>query len=385
MLRYLTAGESHGPALVAIIEDVPAGLKLRSRDINKELARRQLGFGRGGRMKIERDRAQILSGVRFGVTIGSPISLKIDNRDWANWRERMSAEGEEGADEDKVIAPRPGHADLSGILKTGQSDIRNILERASARETAARVAVGAVAKLILQELNISIISHVVRIGTIKAEAGVQPIFSDLLKIDASPVRCFNKDSSALMVKAIEAARENKDTVGGVFEVLAFGVMPGLGGYRQWDERLNANLARGLMSIPAIKAIEVGDGMDLAARPGSEAHDEIFYDNQRGYWRETNHGGGIEGGMSNGETLVLRAAMKPIPTLGAPLRSVNIHTKEAILAGRERSDICAVPAAAVIGEHMVAIELAKAAQAKFGGDSMKEFKDNYQSYMKTLRG
>ncbi len=384
MLRFLTAGESHGPALTAVIEGVPAGLKLSPDDINKELARRQLGFGRGGRMKIERDKVQILSGVRFGETIGSPISLKINNRDWDNWRERMPVEGD-GSGATLVTAPRPGHADLSGILKTGQSDIRNILERASARETAARVAVGAVAKRILQEINISIISHVVGIGPINVRPGLQPTFSDLSVIDESPVRCFDKESSALMVKAIESAREKKDTVGGVFEVLAFGVVPGLGGYRQWDERLNANLARALMSIPAIKAVEVGDGMVLASRPGSEAHDEIFYDNERGYWRETNHGGGIEGGMSNGETLILRAGMKPIPTLGAPLKSVDIQTKAAVLAGRERSDICAVPAAAVIGEHMTAIELAKATQVKFGGDSMAEFKNNYQSYIETLRG
>lgn len=384
MLRFLTAGESHGPALVAIVEGVPAGLKLSTDDINSELARRQLGFGRGGRMKIERDQAQILSGVRFGETIGSPISLKINNRDWANWQKRMAAEGE-SPDAEAVTAPRPGHADLSGILKTGQSDIRNILERASARETAARVAVGAVAKRLLQEINITIISHVVRIGAIEARVGVRPEFKDLQTIDASPVRCFDKETSALMVKGIEAARENKDTVGGVFEVLAFGVVLGLGGYRQWDERLDADLARALMSIPAIKAVEIGDGMALAGRPGSQAHDEIFYDKKRGYYRETNHGGGIEGGMSNGETLILRAAMKPIPTLGAPLKSVDIHTKDAILAGRERSDICAVPAAAVIGEHVTAIELARAAQAKFGGDSMAEFKNNYLSYMKTLRG
>lgn len=382
MFRYLTAGESHGPALVAVVDGIPAGLTISKADIDSDLARRQLGFGRGGRMKIENDEADILSGVRHGKTLGSPIALKIANRDWANWQKRMAIGGAES--EPALTAPRPGHADLTGTLKTGQKDIRNILERASARETAARVAVGAIAKLILKELDIRLLSHVVQIGRVKVESGAQPASSDLAAIDNSPVRCFDESVSALMVKEIEAARENKDTLGGIFEILVYGVLPGLGGYRQWDERLNANLARALMSIPAIKGVEVGSGFEMAGLRGSEAHDEIFYDKEHGYRRPTNRAGGIEGGMSNGETLILRAAMKPIPTLGSPLRSVDILTKEPVPAGRERSDICAVPAAAVIGEAMTAVEIVKAVQQKFGGDSMAEIKTNCRAYLEELR-
>ena len=286
--------------------------------------------------------------------------------------------------EPALTAPRPGHADLSGILKTGQKDIRNILERASARETAARVAVGGIAKKILRELGINVISHVVQVGSVKAPTDIQPGPGNLAAVDASPVRCFDAAASAKMVEIIDKARADKDTLGGVFEVLIFGVLPGLGGYCQWDERLNANLARALMSIPAIKAVEIGAGLELAGLFGSQAHDEIFHDANRGYYRRTNRAGGIEGGMSNGEVIRVRAAMKPIPTLGGPLQSVDIATLEPVPAGRERSDICAVPAAAVIGEAVAAIEIVKAAQAKFGGDSIGELLNNFRSYCLTMK-
>lgn len=383
MFRFLTAGESHGAALIAVIDGVPAGLGLTEAHIDADLVRRQLGFGRGARMKIESDKAEILSGVRFGKTIGSPIAVKIANRDWASWQDKMAVAGE--SSEPPLTAPRPGHADLAGVLKTGQSDIRNVLERASARETAARVAGGAVAKEILKELDIFIVSHVVQIGDVKSAIEERPLPKDLAVVDRSPVRCFNEEASEQMVAAIEAARDDKDTLGGVFETLVYGVFPGLGGYRQWDERLNANLTRALMSIPAIKAAEVGDGLSLAALRGSQAHDEIFYDKKRGFYRLTNRAGGIEGGMSNGETIILKAAMKPIPTLGSPLKSVDIKSKEEVLAGRERADICAVPAAAVIGEAVVAIELVKAVQQKFGGDSIVELKANVAAYLERVGG
>ncbi len=384
MLRFLTAGESHGPALVAIVEGIPSGLSLDVGAINKDLKRRQMGFGRGGRMKIESDRVEIVSGVRHGKTLGSPIALKINNKDWENWQERMSIE--DGPDPGPVVtAPRPGHADLVGILKTGQKDIRNILERASARETAARVAVGAVAKRLLKELGIDVISHVTRIGLVRTDDDTAPIPDDLERIDESPVRCFSDQASSAMVEEIKGAMENKDTLGGIFEVLAYGVLPGIGGFAQWDERLNANLAKALMSIPAIKGVEIGLGMEAAGLHGSKTHDEISYSKERGYFRLTNRAGGIEGGMSNGETIVLKAAMKPIPTLGAPLNSVDIETKEPVLAGRERSDICAVPSAAVIGEAMVAIELVKAIQKKFGGDGIDELRQRCTDYRLKIKG
>lgn len=384
MLRFLTAGESHGPALTAIVDGVPAGLEIDSDFINKDLARRQMGYGRGGRMKIEKDRAEILSGVRHGFTLGSPITLQIKNRDWQNWESRMAVEPVRDS-EPALTAPRPGHADLSGILKTGQTDIRNVLERASARETAARVAVGAIAKRLLKELGIEVLSHVVQIGPVKAESRVLPRPEDMDAIDQSPVRCFDGAASESMVQAITKAIEEKDTLGGKFEVLVYGVFPGLGGYGQWDERLNAELARAVVSIPAIKGVEFGLGMELAATNGSRAHDEISYSEERGFHRATNRAGGIEGGMSNGETIVIRAAMKPIPTLGSPLKSVDIKTKEPVPAGRERSDICAVPAAAVIGEAMAAIEIAKAVQKKFGADSVSELKRNCHSYLSKIKG
>lgn len=367
--------------MVAILEGIPAGLTLSAEWIDADLARRQLGYGRGGRMKIEQDKVQILSGVRHGVTIGSPVALVIFNRDWENWADAMSVAPVEQIAE-PAVQPRPGHADLTGILKTGQKDIRNVLERASARETAARVAAGAIAKKLLSEIGVGIVSHVVRIGPVRA-AESQPGIDDIASIDKSPVRCFDPEAAAAMVEAIKKAAQDRDTLGGIFEVLAYGCPPGLGSYIQWDKRLNANICRALMSIPAIKGVEVGDGFYLGRRPGSEAHDEIVYDAKHGYTRTTNRAGGIEGGMSNGATIVLRAAMKPIPTLGAGLKTVDITTKEETIALSERSDICAVPAAAVIGEAMAALEIAKAALEKFGGDSLVEFKRNYDGYIEQI--
>ncbi|OIO87707.1 MAG: chorismate synthase [Candidatus Aquicultor secundus] len=382
MIRYVTAGESHGPALFAIIEGVPAGLGIKVDTINKELARRQLGFGRGGRMQIETDTAQVLSGVRFGKALGSPITLKVDNRDWKNWLERMSVEEISGKAE-VVTQPRPGHADLSGVLKTGQKDIRNILERSSARETAARVAAGAVAKLLLAEFGIQVVSHVISIGDVEANTEKLPLPDDLERIDRSPARSFDKEATGRMVELIEKIRSAKDTIGGVFEVLVYGCPPGLGGYASWEEKLDGNIARALMSIQAIKGVEIGEGFDVSAKPGSLAHDEIFYEKGRGYYRKTNRAGGIEGGMTNGEVVIARAAMKPIPTLMQPLKTVDIATKQSVDAVKERSDVCAVPAAAVIGEAVVAFEIAKALIGKFGGDAMEDTKAAYDRYLKRL--
>lgn len=382
MLRYVTAGESHGPALFAIVEGVPAGLGISIDVVNKELARRQLGFGRGGRMQIETDTVQILSGVRFGKALGSPITLKVDNRDWKNWLERMSVEEMPGEIE-AVTQPRPGHADLSGILKTGQKDIRNILERSSARETAARVAAGAVAKLLLAEFGMHVLSHVVAIGDVGANVERLPRPEDLELIDRSLARSFDKEATARMVELIEKIRSAKDTIGGVFEVLVYGCPPGLGSYTSWEERLDGHIARALMSVQAIKGVEIGEGFDIAAKPGSQAHDEIFYEKGRGYYRKTNRAGGIEGGMTNGEVVIARAAMKPIPTLMQPLKTVDIVTKQPVDAVKERSDVCAVPAAAVIGEAVVAFEIAKALLNKFGGDAIEDTRAAYNHYLKRL--
>ncbi len=379
MLKFLTAGESHGRGLVAMIEGIPAGLDLPADFIDKDLARRQLGFGRGGRMRIERDRAQIMSGVRHGVTLGSPISILINNRDWENWSEEMAV-APVSTDFERATRPRPGHADLTGILKTDQGDIRNILERASARETAARVALGAVAKRLLEEIGVVVISHVVRIGQAASSTGKLPDPADLPAIDESPVRCADEQATTAMVEEIKSAAAAKDTVGGVFEVVAFGSPPGLGSYTQWDKRLNANICRAMSGIPAIKGVEIGAGFSLGETRGSQAHDEIAHSDSAGYRRVTNRAGGIEGGMSNGEPIIVRAVMKPIPTLGSGLRTVDIETKESATAMSERSDICAVPAAAVIGEAVVALELAQASLEKFGGDSLKEFLRNHQGYL-----
>jgi chorismate synthase len=378
----MTAGESHGQALVAILEGLPSGIPVSLEKVNRELERRQLGYGRGKRMAIEKDQVKIISGIRHGQTIGSPIAVEITNRDWQHWQEVMAIEKK--GESNPVTQPRPGHADLAGIIKTSSKDIRNILERASARETAARVAVGALAKQFLLQFHISIISHVLQIGSVKSTRKQSPKPKDLEEIDKSIVRCFDKLASQKMAKAIDEATKNKDTLGGVFEVRIFGLPIGLGSYTQWDQRLNANLARAIMSIPAIKGVEIGDGFALANLFGSQAHDEIFYHPKSGYYRKTNHAGGIEGGMSNGETIIVRAVMKPIPTLRSPLKTVDIITKAATLACKERSDICAVPSAAVIAESMAAIEIASNFLRKFSGDSLEETKRNFSAYLNSVK-
>lgn len=385
-LRFTTAGESHGRTLCGIIEGVPSNLKLSAGDINRDLARRQKGYGRGGRMKIESDTVQILSGVRWGGTLGSPICLLIENKDWPNWEQGMSIDEADADSIEPVVRPRPGHADLAGALKYDHDDVRNILERSSARETAMRVALGAVAKRFLAEIGIKIYSYVVEIGPEKADLNFltdtspENLFN---KAEASEVRCPDNDASERMKYEIDLAIEKGYSLGGVFEVVATGVPPGLGSHVQWDRRLNARLAKAIMGIQAIKGVEVGLGFEMARRPGSKVMDEIFH-GPEGYYRETNNSGGIEGGMSNGMPVVLRAAMKPIPTLRRPLKSVNIKTHEPMEAAYERSDVCAVPAAAVVGEAMMALTLADEALLKFGGDSMSELKRNMEGYLNALK-
>ncbi len=384
MLRYLTAGESHGPALVAIIEGMPAGLPLTAEYINKQLVRRQGGYGRGARMKIEADTVRFLSGVRHGVTLGSPLTLYIENKDWANWSEIMSPEP--GAPENNrlVTRPRPGHADLTGALKYRHSDMRNVLERSSARETAARVAAGSVARALLDELGVEITGHVVQIGGIAACGG--KLNQEKLKerTASSRILCADQSAEKQMIAAIDQAKQKGDSLGGVFEIRVCGAPAGLGSHVQWDRKLDGRLAAALMSIQAVKGVEIGLGFEAAAKKGSQVQDEIFYKKDRGFYRRTNRAGGIEGGMSNGEEIVLRAAMKPIPTLYHPLQSVDLITKEPFEASVERSDVCAVPAACVIGEAVAAWELACAFTEKFGGDSLDELKRNRDSYLAYLR-
>lgn len=387
ILRFLTAGESHGKGLTGILEGIPAGLLLTVEDIDRELHRRQMGYGRGGRMKIEQDHAEIMSGVRWGKTIGSPISLFIENRDWKNWQEGMSSESRYEGAIPPVTRPRPGHADLSGALKYKHNDIRNILERSSARETAMRVALGAVAKSFLAEFGITIGSFVVRIGNVKSQhSALSTQQSELNKIfkkaETSPVRCPDEAASNKMIRLIDAAIKKGDSLGGIFEVVITGVPVGLGSHIQWDKKLDGRLAQALMGIQAIKGVEVGSGFEMAAGFGSEGMDEIFYNSRKSeFYRKTNNAGGIEGGMSNGMPIVLRAAMKPIPTLKRPLRSVDIITKKPIEAAYERSDTCAVPAAGVVGEAMVALIMADVLLEKFGGDSLSETKNNFNSCIK----
>ena len=369
-LRFTTAGESHGPGLVAVVEGLPAGLEITPDDLDRDLARRQLGHGRGGRMKIESDRAEVWAGIRHGRTLGSPVALLIENRDHKNWSERMNPwPVEEQIDE--VHLPRPGHADLAGVMKFGHTDVRNVLERASARETAARVAAGGLAKAFLRPLGISVHSHVVQIGSEQAPPREIAGPGDFAQVDESPVRCLDADASAAMVAEIDRARKANESLGGVFEVWAFGVLPGLGSHVSWDTRLDARLAWALMSIHAMKGVEIGDGFDVAGRVGSQAHDEIFWSEQHGFVRDTNRAGGFEGGMTSGEPVVARVAMKPLPTLTKPLRSVDIESKQPTEALRERTDSCTVPAAGVVGEAMVALELARACRDKFGGDGMSD--------------
>ena len=381
MLRYLSAGESHGKALTAILEGMVANLSLSSQDINSELARRQKGYGRGGRMKIEKDEAEILSGVRLGKTLGSPISLLIRNRDWENWKDIMSLES--GVSSREIVTKlRPGHADLAGCLKYNQSDIRNILERASARETAARVAVGAIAKKLLSEFEIVVGSHVVQTGTARLETGDWRLanLKDLLKkSENSDVRCTDPNASKQMMAEIDKAGKEGDSLGGIFEVVVLGCPPGLGSHVHWDRKLKTKLAAALMSIQAIKGVEIGLGFESASLPGSKVHDEIFYEKGR-FTHKTNNAGGLEGGITNGESIVLRAAVKPISTLKKPLRSVDLKTKKSVEAHVERADVCAVPAAGVVGEAVVAIEVANALLEKFGGDSLEEVSANLKNYL-----
>jgi chorismate synthase len=377
-LRFTTAGESHGPGLVAVVEGLPAGIELIPDDIDRDLARRQLGHGRGGRMKIERDRAEVTAGVRHGRTLGSPVAMRIENRDFRNWEERMNPWPVEGEVEE-VHLPRPGHADLAGIQKFGLTDVRDVLERASARETAARVAAGALAKALLRELGVSVHSHVVRIGTVTApeREGLAP--GDFAAVDESPVRCLDADASAAMVAEIDAARKANESLGGIFEVIAFGVVPGLGSHVSWAERLDGRLAQAIMSIQSVKGVGIGDGFDLAGRVGSKAHDEIFWSEARGYFRETNRAGGLEGGMTTGTPLVVSGAMKPLPTLTKPLRSVDVATKQPAQALRERTDSCTVPAGAVVGEAMMALVLGAAYREKLGGDHLEDMRAALRAY------
>jgi len=385
MLRYLSAGESHGPGLIGIIDGLPSGLGIDAAEINKDLARRQKGYGRGGRMAIEKDTAAILSGVRWGLTLGSPIGLFIENRDWENWQEKMSPELKHAGSLAAVTRPRPGHADLTGMMKYMHEDARNVLERSSARETAMRVAVGAVAKALLSEFGIRVFGWVRGIGGVSA-GSLSGTPASLFKLaEASEVRCPDAEAAAKMMKAIDAAKKVGDSLGGVFEVVITGCPPGLGSFAQRDLTLDGLLAGAMMSIQAMKGVEVGMGFEAAARPGSQVHDEIFHSAKKGYYRKTNNAGGIEGGMSNGSDILLRVAMKPIPTLYKPLRSVDIKTKKAFKASVERSDTCAVPAAAVVGEAVAAFTVAQAIVEKFGGDSMAEMKRNYEGYMEQVRG
>ncbi len=377
MFRYLTAGESHGRALTAIIEGLPAGLSLDEEYIAHDLARRQGGYGRSARMKIEQDRAEILSGVRHGLTIGSPISLLIRNRDWENWKEIMAIATTE-TESEKVTRLRPGHADLAGTIKYGLDDIRPILERASARETAARVAVGAVARRLLKEFGIEIHSHTIAIGGVYAKnEGSGKIDWD--NVEKSPVRCSEAETEKKMMAVIDKAKADGDTLGGVFEVVATGVPIGLGSHVHWDRRLGGKIAQAIMSINAVKGVEIGAGFSLANLPGSQSHD-IIERAGRKWHHETNRAGGIEGGITNGEPVVVKAVVKAIPTLAKPLPSVDLKTGESVVAHVERSDVCVVPAAGVIGESMLAIVLADAVLEKFGGDHIKETLRNYKSYL-----
>ncbi|HVF44729.1 MAG TPA: chorismate synthase [Pyrinomonadaceae bacterium] len=388
MFRFNTAGESHGRALVAIVEGLPAGLAVDVGLVNRELERRQWGYGRGGRMKIERDRAEVLSGVRHGLTLGSPVALQIENRDWKNWADVMAAEPPAEVDEGKmrrVRRPRPGHADLAGGLKYGARDLREILERASARETAARVACGALAKQLLSNFGVEIRSHVAQLGGIPASP-LEVGWEEICAIpDDAPLRCADADAQDAMVALVDEKRREGDTLGGVFEVVARGVVAGLGSHTSWDSKLDGRLARALMSIHAVKAVSIGAGVEAASLPGSRVHDEIGYDGGgRAYAHYSNRAGGLEGGITNGEELRVRGFLKPISTLRRALRSVDIETKEEAPAAFERSDVTAVPAAGVIGEAMVALTLAEAMREKFGGDSLAEMRRNFDSYLEQLR-
>jgi chorismate synthase len=379
---FTTAGESHGPGLVAIVEGLPAGLELDRDRIDREMARRQLGHGRGGRMKIERDAVEVRSGVRHGRTLGSPVALLVANRDYANWEERMNPWPVEAEVEESHL-PRPGHADLVGALKYGHRDVRNVLERASARETAARVAAGALAKEFLAALDVSVHSHVLRIASVAAAERDDLTPADFAAVDESPVRSLDGEAAEAMVAEIDRLRKANESLGGVFEVRAFGLVPGLGSYASWDRRLDGRLAQAVVSIQAVKGASVGEAWEVAELPGSESHDEIFWSAERGYHRQTNRAGGVEGGMSNGEPLVVRGALKPISTLTKPLRSVDTESKEPAQAMRERTDSTVVPAAGVVAEAMVALVLARCYREKFGGDHIDDVLAALEAYRERI--
>jgi chorismate synthase len=396
MLRYFTAGESHGPCLTAIVDGVPAGFAIDIAKINHDLWRRQQGYGRGGRMLIEKDEVQIRSGIRWGETLGSPVALGIENRDWKNWTKKMSALPEDRDEAIAVTKPRPGHADLTGVLKYRQSDIRNILERASARETVSRTAVGAFCKQLLAPFGIKVMGYIRSIGNVEAENDGLAYEEVYARAEESPVRVADPRAEERMIALIEDCKKRGDTLGGIFEVVTLGLPPGLGSHTQWDRKLDGRLARALMSIQAIKGVEIGLGFEMARRRGSEVHDEIFFDPHKmvtegtprivptGFYRGSNNSGGTEGGMSNGAPLVARVAMKPISTLMSPLQSVDMRSKQAADASVERSDVCSAPAAAVVGEAVIAFELAVAFLEKFGGDSLHEITRNYEGYLEQIR-
>ncbi|NUT35012.1 MAG: chorismate synthase [Hamadaea sp.] len=389
MLRWLTAGESHGPSLTAVLDGLPAGIEITSAEIGRDLARRRLGYGRGARMSFEQDVVTVTGGVRHGRTLGSPVAIVVGNSEWPKWETVMAADPVDPellaaqARNAPLTRPRPGHADLAGMQKYGHTDARPILERASARETAARVAVGAVAKALLKQgLGIEIVSHVVELGSVAAKPGLVPVPADADRIDADPLRCLDPEASAAMVAEVDAAKKDADTLGGIVEVLAYGVPPGLGSHTQWDRKLDARLATALMSIQAIKGVEIGDAWTQARSRGSVAHDEI-YPGPDGVTRATDRAGGLEGGITNGQPVRVRAAMKPISSLNRALSTVDVTTGEPATAINQRSDVCAVPAAAVVAEAMVALVLAEAALEKFGGDSIAEIRRNLAGYLDTL--
>jgi chorismate synthase len=383
MLRYLTAGESHGKGLVVIVEGLPAGLAVTADDIADELARRRLGYGRGPRMRFERDEVTLLGGIRHGRTLGSPVAIEIANTEWPKWEEEMSPAP--GTPSKLLTAPRPGHADLAGMQKYGFSDARDVLERASARETAARVAAGLLAKRLLSELGVSVISHVVALGTARLPDGIRPLPEDLERVDASPVRCIDSAAEEAMIAEVKAASKVGDSLGGSVEVLGYGVPVGLGSHVHWDRKLDSLLAQAVMSIQAVKAVEIGDGVEISRLRGSEAHDAIYWDSQSGdYVRHTTRSGGVEGGISTGALLSVRASMKPLATLNRPvLATVDTATKEATVSFKERTDVTAVPAMGVVAETMVALVLAAEALRKFGGDSVAEFSRNAEAFLKAV--
>ncbi len=384
-LRYLTSGESHGQALTVILEGMPSGVPVSSEAINHQLFRRQQGYGRGGRMTIEKDQVQILAGVRFGKTTGAPITLQILNRDWTVWTEEMAVEGNPKNLKRVVTRPRPGHADLPGGLKYNHRDLRNILERASARETTARVACGAVVRGLLQECGVDLVGYIIEMGSVRVSEK-RPPFEKLVSLsEKSPVRTIDLKAEKAMIASIDLAKKKGDTLGGIFEIVARGLPPGLGSHVQWDRKLDGQIAQAILSIQAIKGVEIGLGFEAARRFGSKVHDSLYYnDKEKRFFRKTNGAGGLEGSMTNGELLIVRGAMKPISTLYKPLDSIDIETKQPFKASIERSDTCAAPAAAVIAENVIAVPLANAFLDKFGGDSLSELKRNLNGYLKQVR-